>query len=393
MFEIFLIFSLFIIFVIIKFTYHSWASPVALYTYWSAVLIIGGFWAYPEYIWGGYGLPWWIGSCFCFLFGSILVGNTKRTVIKFSFPNIFPKMNFKQLLWAYFIIGIMYSVLMLANNGFSISSIRSMTDIFEINNYMQGHRYGHEDLHESPIQQICLSFTYGLPICVGYMLAKYSFSEIKYYCYVCFLPNLLVTSLNNTKCGVIFAAMLFITGYLISYIESNKQPPKLSGSFIKYAGGGLMLFLTIMILAIRLRYNSDESRASFDIIAQIFKDYLFGGTLNFDYYFDKFYDERVQFNYLPDSNIVTANYYWINKYTYIGALLIWIIRGVFCGILFNKLKSGLCYPLELSILAYFFLNAMYFFIWVPFSYTTVTIGVFLLFPFFISKYRINLTTK
>lgn len=368
---------------------RPWACPSSIYLYWSAFLIIGGLIAYPDYNWKGEGISWWIFSCVVFSIGISLVGKSRAISIKFTYPNLFKRITCERLLWAYFIIGLFYSVLMLKNNNFSLSSIGGMEDIYAINNYMQSGRYGHDDLHESVIQQICLSFTYGLPVSVGYLLGKRGFGKIKYLCICCLIPNLLITSLNNTKAGVIFAVMLFGIGYLISYQEEHSVAPKLTGRFLRVTLLLVIAFLAVMILAILLRYNGGDSRVTFSIISKIFVDYLFGGTLNFDHYFDIFNrpNQTLTFDYLEDSNIVTANSDWIYVYGYFGALLVWFFRGIICGIMYNRLKTVKCYPYELTLLVFYYLNVLYFFIWTPFSYTTVTVGVFLLFPYFVSKYR------
>lgn len=368
-----------------KLTRQQWSSPSSIYIYWSCFLIIGGFFSYPEYNWKGPGLLWWLLSCFLFSLGTASTRNVKSTSRVTTYPHFLPSISCKILLWAYFVVGLFYSILMLRNNGFSIFSISSLSNLYDINTYMMQNRYGHEDLHESVIQQLCLSFTYGLPICTGYYLSKKSFKECKYICSFCLVPNLLITSLNNTKSGTIFAVMLFVTGYLIGYIDTNSHQPKITRKTIRLVSLLGIAFLAVMILAIFLRHNNDTARTASGLIVQIFIDYLFGGTLNFDYYFDTVYNTKLVHDYLEGSNIITANFYWIEHYTYIGALAVWFIRGCVCGILYQRLRKKNLGVFGKVILAYMYINAMYFFIWVPFIYTTVTIGVFILFPFFLMK--------
>ncbi len=369
----------------------SWSRPADWYCIWSMALItISVLFIYPNYEWEVTGIAWWILSCICCLIGSI---SGSRYVIKYPSKSIsnfwWRALKYENIIKVYYFMAIMYSVLLLANHGFSLLSIRSAADLYRINNYMQGYRYSNLDTNEGLAQQICLSFTYALPICGGLLInqKKGKLHSIK--CFLCLLPNFLITILNNTKSGIIIAIILFVSSYIIGYMLINKKEIKLSPKFIRGVVIGLCAFLVFVFWAIRLRYNSDASRSGTDYIISALKDYIFGCTVNFDHYFSgiKSMDLSQSYDFLAGSNILTANTFWIYKYGYIGTLFIWFIRGFFSGSAYQHLKNGSDSIIEIVVLLYVYLNAIYFFTYIPFSYTTVCIGVFVLFPVFFSVFR------
>lgn len=367
----------------------SWSKPADWYLLWSSFLI--GFsvlFAYPDYDWKMVGLLWWLLSCGACAFGS-RVGeliSPPKVRIKLGAMNV---LNYDSVLFLYFTFGILYTILLLRSNGFSISSIKSVSDLYRINNYMQAYRYSKMDGSEGIIQQTCLSFTYALPICGGLILVgKKNLKEILK-SFICLFPNFLISVINNTKSGIIIAVILFVSAYIVGYLMNNHTEPKLSPKLIKIMIVGVVLFLGFCFFVIRLRYNSDSSRRSSEYIISTIRDYIFGCTLNFDYYFSsiRHLDLSIPVDYFDGSNILTANAFWIHRYGYCGTVILWWTRGFFSGMAYKNVKEGSFGIIEILILLFVYLNAVYFFTYIPFSYTTVCIGVFFLFPVFFIIYR------
>lgn len=366
----------------------TWSTPADIYTIWSLFLIVTSILVYNEYNWKTLGILWWLFSCFLCQLGFIYGFKLKTN---FIIPRFFSNtycgwFNYKNILFLYFMMGIMYSILLLWNHNFSLLSLTSQSALYEVNNYMQGYRYGEHDNNEDIVQQICLSFTYALPICIGHLLPLKKVHIGILYIIIALVPNILISTLNNTKAGVILAVILIFTGYLMSYVKLYNKNPRISGRTFWSAIVGLAVFLSLMFALIKLRYNSDPLRDSTDYIFSILIDYIFACTVNFDYFFMNFdtFDFSSDLSYMIDSNILTANAFWIATYGYVGTLLVWFIRGVLSGISFSSLKKGKDGFINRCILSYMYVNAIYFFTYEAFIYTTVIIGVFLLYPFWMS---------
>lgn len=368
---------------------RSWSKPADIYFLWTIILIgLSVVWIYPTYSWKMTGILWWLSSCIFFQVGGLIgqkfsFGFKKRW--EYSFGNIIP---YRKILYAYFIIGILYSVILLATHGFSIRQIFNRADLFRINNYMQGYRYSNSDENEGIIQQICLAFTYGLPVCCGFVLADVKEKKDILLCFMGLIPNLLITILNNTKAGVILAVILFGTGFLIRYIENNKKAPNISMKAISIIIILFIMFMAFMYFAIRLRYNSDVARSSNNNIIRLLKAYIFGCTVNFDHYFvEKIKNwNNIRGTYLADSNIMTANMNWIHQYSYVGALFVWAFRGFLSGTTYKSLLRDESTIIGKIILVYCYVNALYFFTFIAYSYKTVIVGTCILFPFFLASY-------
>ena len=381
-----LILCIFLFFLIIQATViKSWGTPSDWYFLWSCVLILGAvFFAYRDYEWSLFGLFWWLLSCVVFQIGGRIglkrpIKLTKKTRL-LQVPNI----SINWILMAYFVLGLLYSVILLNTHGFSIAGIFNIAELYKINNFMQGYRYSNLDENEGVIQQICLAFTYGLPPCAGFLLPEKKDMKSKLLCIGSLAPNVLITIINNAKAGVIIAVILFMAGFMLRYIEINGRAPRIKGAMIRYIFLGGSVFIVFMFFAIRLRYNSDVVRASSHNVLGYLKAYIFGCTVNFDYYFfDKIRDWSIRGTFLPDSNILTANMFWIHSYGYLGTIILWFFGGVISGSAYSRLAKGKSSVLDKVILVYMYVNAIYFFTYMAFSYTTVIIGVFVLFPFFL----------
>ena len=334
------------------------------------------------------GILWWLFSCILFKAGHLLG-------VKLSFSAHIPRfersirsVNSNYVLIAYFVLGILYSVILLSTHGFSIFRITNKAELYRINNFLQGYRYSNLDENEGIVQQICLAFTYGLPTCAGYILPSAKTIKGKLLCFCGIIPNILIVVLNNAKAGLIIATILFISGYIIRYIDIYGIEPQLTWKCIRKLLFFFMAFLIFMFFAIKLRYNSDAARASTGNIIIVLREYIFGCTVNFDYYFiSRIKDWSIRATILKDSNILTANMFWLHYFGYLGALLLWFVRGIISGSSYACLMQGRATIIDKVLLVYCYVSALYFFTYMAFSYTTVIIGVFFLFPFFLMTYR------
>lgn len=371
----------------------KWYRPFDLYMLWSIFLILISLILYPSYNWSVFGILWWLGTCFlCSLMGNfgyqnpIIISSGKRVISK---PK--KRINYKVILVLFFICAFLYSYRLLSLHGFSIFSIRSMSDLYSINNYLQGYRYGNFDEHEDVLQQVFLCFTYALPLCGGVLLAYNKFRRImiKVLCFLTVFPNFAISFLNNTKTGIIFACILFFVGYIIGNLLFYKENLKLTKKFLRKIVFVGLLFLILVFAIIRLRYNSDPGKQNFSYIISILKDYIFGCVINFDYFFMEFgtIDLSLSHSYLDNSNILTANAFFINQYGYILPFFIWGGIGYISGCAYRNLECGNKGILDVLILVFSYMNCIYFFTYIPYRYLTLVIGTFILFPVFFSLFR------
>ena len=373
----------------------KWYRPADIYLLWSCVLIGGALVLYPTYNWNAIGVFWWLGSCFlCSLFSNLGFKNpivfSKERYATFVVNS---KIKYKYVLIAFFLCAFAYSIRLLSLHGFSLFSIRRISDLYSINNYMQGYRYGNMDESEDLLQQIFLCFTYALPLCGGILICYNKNCKIwqKILCFVTLAPNFLISFLNNTKTGIIFACILFFAGYIIGNLLFYRKSPRFTAKLLKRLLLLLAIFLLLVFFIIKLRYNTNSERQTPLYVIGILRDYIFGGVINFDYFFTqiKSMDLTQSYSYLDNSNILTANTFFIHQYGYFLTLVLWSGIGWISGISYKNLLRGKKGIVNVLILIYSYMNAVYFFTYIPYRYLTLIIGTFILFPVFYYIFKNN----
>ena len=374
---------LFYQFIIVK----KWYRPADSYLLWSCVLIIGALIVYPKYNWNSVGIIWWLISCFlCSLFSNLGYRNPiKSSNGSFNLYNG-TRVKYKHVIIIFFIFAVAYSYRLLYLHGFSLFSIRSLSDLYNINNYFQGYRYGNMDESEDYLQQIFLCFTYALPLSGGILFSynKNKVSLKKNLCFFTLLPNFLISFLNNTKTGIIFSVILFCSGFIIGNLLFYGENLKLSIKFIKKVLLLLIIFLILVFLIIQLRYNSNIERQETLYVFSLLKDYIFGCVVNFDHFFYDFltFDQTISYSYVENSNILTANAFFIKEYGYVLTIFIWSGIGFISGCAYRNLELGRKGLFNVLILVFSYMNCIYFFTYIPYRYLTLFIGTFVLFPIF-----------
>lgn len=117
------------------------------------------------------------------------------------------------------ISGLLYSVLELANNGFSLSTVFS--DLHSAGYYFTEGRYGSNDIKVSLIEQIFLTINYGGFVLGGYSVRK-RLVKVRY-TLINFVPMIISMITTTAKAVVICALLLWISGFLVGNAVSNDR--------------------------------------------------------------------------------------------------------------------------------------------------------------------------
>ena len=372
--------------------------PADWYLIVSCFLILGGvFFAYPDNQWEWIGLFWWLGTAVLCMVGSCLgesivkkkilvvpkLSNSQFVGIKSFFERcrFFKYINYKSVFGLYFILAVLHVLLLLYNHGVRLDDFESFSDFIKINSIMQ-YRYGLEKVTENMFQQILLCFIYAIPLCGGTIFVHAKKKIDVLLAFSSLIPVLFLTLVTNTKAPIIIVIISIISSYLVEYTRMHKQEFKINIKTVAVLLLVFFIFLALVFFTFMLRYNYFSDIEQMKFIVHRIIDYAFGGVMNFDHFFSEFksMDLSLDHYYCPDSNILSGNGFWIGRYGYIITTLIWCMTGIVSGIAYCRIKEGTGNLLDILLLLYAYLSSVYFFIYLPFSYTTVVIGFFVLFP-------------
>lgn len=305
-----------------------------------------------------------------------------------------------ELLLLCFASGIVYTVLELLNNGFTIWNLLSLDGLMETGYYFTDGRYGgNTEIKVSLFEQICLAINYS-----GFIMAGYAFYLgliTKWMCFIQFFPMVLSMLATTAKTPFISGIFLWICGYLVASNILEKQRS------IKYKRVVLfsVIALVLFYFSFYIRYGTSDSEIWYRIFI-----YAFGHVPCYDVWFSQFDGNLIGYSYgqqtftmffgnrMPKelikvyvtpvlvtefgwTNVITLFSYVLMDFGYLGSIVFFAIFGIISGLStlsLKKTRSAIAH----SLLGLSYYVIIYSFLVSPFRYLSI-VGAFFLFGMYI----------
>ena len=394
----------------------------SIHTIWWTFFIVLAIILYNTEEWNCFGLLYIQSTCVVMFLGEfigrkMLIPKMAKQIQSFSPSNKYHtciENSAWLMLGCFIILASIGQLFTLRNYGFSILSFFNINSYLSMNAQIAYARYNQTG-SGSAFVQLFLTFSYIAPLCGGYCLyyAETLFQKIV----ACFsiLPITFCMLFTNTKAGFIGSIMLFAIGYIIAYLETKKNFPKVTFTvFCKFIL--LFSFLLIILFIVMCVRVGDFSKETIAVIKIKFAEYAVGHMEAFEMWFEKYREnmdslqlgantflaladkiglkEKTQgvYSLIPEasSNVFTAFRGIITDFGIVGSLVFFQMIGLLGGVsekFILNMKGALAKMVYASLL--FFI--LYSFVVSPWVYTTYI----LIFPCFglfcyLSKFRIKL---
>lgn len=354
---------------------------------WWALFIIMAFVFYDTSSWNFMGMLYIEAVCACALLGSevgrrLKYANRNVTVKTDSNPDDRKIGNVAWLmLLGIIVLAFLGQLLSLRGYGYSLRDFSNAEAYISMNTDIAYARYN-APVGVGTITQIFLMFAYIGPLCGGY---SFVYAD-KLRCYIIsiltLIPIIFGMMFTNTKAGFVASVMLFISGFLVAYLEKKHCFPNISFKMIALLivlGSALFIALFI-VMCIRV---GDFSIQTILIIKDKFIEYAIGQMQAFELWFEHIRPEerglelgintflaiadklglkiKIQGVYeLIDgasSNIFTAIRGVITDFGLVGGWLFYMIIGALGGICEKRVKNNhgiISITLMASILFFYF---------------------------------------
>lgn len=398
---------------------RNWTNPAFLMIlFWSVFIIAPSFVFSDGHDWNYYGLIWIAAACLFFSIGNAIGNNiasrefNKNLLISSRESD----KRLSNISWNFIllciIIGVTRSAFDVILNGFSFRMFFDIDSLIAMNTSIAYQRYFGGGATYGLIMQVMLFFIYAGPICGGYAFVYASKRSQRVLCFATFIPIIGNILLTNGKAGLIACVFIWVSGFLVGYLEKFKKAPSMQYKTILKVGiSGLLLF-GFLYFSMLLRIG-DLSLQTRDVVNNKFLVYAFGSTPAFDYWFGRYalntdyslgkYTFMGIFNtlgfavreqgvyaklYGVASNVFTAFRGTIEDFGIVGGLMFFIVFGVIAGYFFqctlNRKKP--------NVMPKVFLAATYFFILYSFLISVWTYASFIM-AFVIFAFYLWLSNK
>ncbi len=318
---------------------------------------------------------------------------------------------FSLLLVAAIVLGLGSSLAFLRSNSVAVSELFSLEKLVVASNQAYFAQYLETGAPTpSPITQALLPFVYLAPALGGIVFELRREWKWKIIALASYLPAFAVTILQTTKAAVLFAIILWLSGYFATRLRSGKLKVFTTGHLLValVVGGGLGVFFLAVSLA-RLA-STDVSlinvvmlklvSAAFGhmtVFSQWLTEYLAGpydptlGTvtfagplemLGFGHRIPGLFDSIIDLVAGETSNIYTAFRPLIQDFTIPGALLVLTLLGMIGGIGFRMVALGRWSGMPLLLATYvtiFWTPITWFWIYNSLTATVVAVGLIVFF--------------
>lgn len=326
MFLVLLLLFIILAFYILKkqtknFSYLLWFTLI----YWVINIIISLF-IFNDYEWCYLGLIWIILACIMFIviyeftYNNIKIKNDEdekvSSGIDLKIANIFLCISFG--------LALIYVNMLIYSLGFSSFDLFSFEKILEMNKVASDIRYSGEENH-SLFMQAFLVFVYASVLIGGYSINYQDKKLKKILCLLTILPLLLILLIENTKATILSGVILWVSAFLVGYLEKHKKFPKISLKKVGIALGIGGALIVIIIISMFLRIGSINQKTFVEVFYKFF-NYAFGHIPAFDYWF---------YNYADDLT------YTFGQYTFLGLFNFFGFRTRVLGVYIEKLQTGI----------------------------------------------------
>lgn len=371
--------------------------------FWSAQIIASYAGTVGTYEWRFGGVTWIYITLGFFLlgwyFGKSIINKSSHLTVTESTVEI--SNSSWKILFAIIVLGLIKWGYEIALNGFSLSDFFDINSLAEMNNSFAVSRYSGGSAVNA-ITQILNIAVYGSTIIGGF---AYNFAKSrrqKRLSIFSLLPAFLITISVNTKATMIGAALLYLTGYFISYYTLHKRGVPVSIKEILYILAILFAFLAFMIFSMMLRIGQLNAR-TFSIVMRKLVIYMFGNIQTFDAWVSNYANSldytnggmtflgissslgilnRVQGVYTSlmgtSSNVYTAFRGIITDFGMVGGVIALTVIAVFSGASeeYIRLKNGIS-VISITILSCTFFFMTYGFIISPWTYMSYILAIVL----------------
>lgn len=351
-------------------------------------------------------------SAFFYSITDISDRSRKETLKKFEVSRS------RNMLFLATILGSMFAILSLKQQGIALSGIFNFSSLLDINSQMAIQRYSGSTNSASGGLQLLIIFQYFAPVIGGYHFGSTNNKKEQIYAFVGFIPVLLTMSTQNTKSGVISAVTFFIAACIIAHLYDR--------TFSNFKFKQIIRYVVIIVILLGVLFLSMVMRTGkFNLmtIAQIWKKfivYAFGQVPVFDYWFSNrgifeygfgsntfigianllgiasrnqgIYNDAVYINQIP-ANIYTAFRGLIQDFGNVGSILFLVILLCIGIYSYRRLYEGF----GININSFILLN-VYFFIFQSFlvsswSYTSYLATMLLFVPYLMIVRKNEKNTK
>lgn len=396
---------------------QDWSSPATLNMLWNnvfitlAVVFFGGT---IEWKYGG--IIWLLLSCVVFLIGQII---GERLSFENDWIGVEENKHITNLVpigvVCLILIGMLNPIIYLKEFGYSIMDIFDINVLLAINTEIALDRY-YGNGFDSGIIVIIGAVSYCVALCGGYMFGYCKMRISKFCMMLSIMPMVVLTIITNAKVGTIAVVFLWITGWIISYIERTGKGIEISKHLLLFVIVGGVAFFLVLYVSMMLRIGTLDMETKL-VVDKKMQEYALGHIEAFTEWFSmqNYYQydfgsntfmvfarylgltERAQgvYDALPgvSSNIFTQNRGIIHDFGVIGGLVYWMIVGVFAGRCYKNVKKyGRKKKMSMFLLAGIYFSVFYGFIISPWIYTSYVVAVvgFLLFLYLIDIVKLNI---
>lgn len=357
-------------FVCVVFLTKGAFSPARLFAAMWAALIIG-YYIFSDSPVMGIGLWWIVSAILVFAIGENIGVNYIAEKYKYSLNHTCEgnvtkpasKILFLALL-LFIICAVFGKVLFLYSNGYDFSVFFNIDKFVEMNKQMAADRYNGETQTNNFITLLS-SFGYVAPLCGGYLLSYSDKSKAKVFlCILSLFPVLLSMAIDNTKSGVLDAVILFVVGFMISFMKTNKRTPKIKGRHIAISVCLVAILFLLLFISMCVRVG-DFSASTISDIKDKFIVYAFGSVEAFDVWITKNYSlgnygfgvntfmapfdllgivtrEQGVYGFVEGaaSNVFTSFRAVITDFGIFGGLIFMFLSGILAGTAYKKIQTA-----------------------------------------------------
>ena len=364
-------------------TTGTWLHPGSFFSLWWCFAAILPLVLAPQEVVGPNAMLWIIGACIAVSAGAV-VGNMGLRTRLLVQPS--PATDREALLLG---IAVTASVALgLASNvAFAIGSNVALSDLFDIqklvivSNQLYVQRYGDVPPAPPALSQALLPFVFFGPALGGILFSLRTEKRWKFVATMTFVPAIVVTILQTTKAAVLFAMVLWLSGYFATRLRNGKLSVFTRRHVL--IAGGLGGILAVFFFGVSLARMASTDASLVDIVLAklissalghmtVFSQWLaeywshpadpnlgkgiFIGPLEMLGYAHRqpgLFENAIDLVIGESSNIYTAFRPLIEDFTIPGALCVLAILGFVGGVGFRKVASGRWSALPLLLIAYY----------------------------------------
>ena len=283
--KLLIIVCLLILLLLCNYYKQDWSSPASLNIIWNgffllfATVIFGG-----TVQWHYGGLFWILLSCLLFLIGQIMGGQIQFSTYRMQAPQEHRITNLVPLaIFCMILVGMLNPIIYLRAFHYSVRNLFNINALLTINGMIASDRYSGGGF-ESPLVVLIGTVSYFIALCGGYMFDICKSKIAKICMITTVFPMIMLTVITNAKVGTIAAVFLWVTGWIVSYLERNHKGIHISGKLLFY---GLVIgigFFMILYVSMMFRIGSLDYSTKL-IVDDKMQKYAFGHIQAFSEWF------------------------------------------------------------------------------------------------------------